>query len=54
MEQVGDKPEEVRKHLEEEQAQPGEKQPPRHPERQDGETAASGSGDESENAPTDR
>ncbi|MFI8193251.1 hypothetical protein ACIF8T_31500 [Streptomyces sp. NPDC085946] len=38
MEQVGDKPEDVRKHLEEEQARPGQKQPPRHEEGQGGQT----------------
>jgi hypothetical protein len=38
MEQVGDKPEEVRKHLEEGQAQPEEQQPPQQEERRDEQT----------------
>lgn len=53
MDQVGDKPEEVRKHLEEDQPRTGKKQPAEQPAEQDGRTAADASGDETENPPTD-
>ncbi|GGW13893.1 hypothetical protein GCM10018980_15000 [Streptomyces capoamus] len=57
MDQVGDKPEEVRKHLEEDQPRTGKKQPSEQPAEQpaeqDGQTAVDASGDETENPPTD-